>query len=256
MLGMLVEKQPGNRQTGGVVNTQSEQYTENQSVRRLTRRGVLKISGITFGAAALTCAGLGVLAAQPPRLELLEPNPCGGTGTMQNKILVAYATKAGSTAEIAEFIGQTLCENGAVVDVRPVKEARSLEGYRAVIVGSAIRMGRWLPEAVKFVEVHKTELAHMPTAYFLVSLFLSEGTPEMRATVAAYLDPVRAILEPSSIGLFPGKMDYSKLSWLDRQAAKMVKAPEGDHRDWQAIWDWTQAWAQAVQQDGLYATQR
>lgn len=174
---------------------------------------------------------------------------------MQTNILVAYATKAGSTAEIAEVIGQTLCENGAVVDVRPVKEVRSLDGYRAVIVGSAIRMGRWLPEAVKFIEVHKTELAHMPTAYFLVCLFLSEGTPEMRATVAAYLDPVRAVLEPNSIGLFPGKMDYSKLSWLDRQAAKMVKAPEGDHRDWQAIRDWTEAWAQIGQPDGLAAAQ-
>lgn len=219
--------------------------------RTLSRRSVLKLSGLTLGATALTCAGLGVFAAQSPALELPESNSCGGTGTMNEKILVAYATKAGSTAEIAQFIGKTLCENGALVDVRPVKEVHSLHGYDAAIVGSAIRMGRWLPEAVKFVETHKAALSQMPTAYFLVSLFLSEGTPEIRKTVQAYLDPVRAILEPDSIGLFPGKMDYSKLSWLDRQAAKMVKASEGDHCDWQAM----RAWAEALQQAGFAAQQ-
>jgi menaquinone-dependent protoporphyrinogen oxidase len=219
------------------------------AARKLSRRSVLKLSGLTLGATALTCTGLGVLAARSPELDLPDPNPCGGKKSMSKQILVAYATKAGSTAEIAQFIGQTLCENGAAVDERPIKEVRSLDGYQAVILGSAIRMGRWLPEAVKFVEVHKTELSQMPTAFFLVSLFLSEGTPEIQDTVAAYLDPVREVLEPDHIGLFPGKMDYSRLSWLDRQAAKMVKASEGDHRDWQAI----RAWTEALQQDGFAA---
>lgn len=232
------------------MGTHPESRTPDEATaRKLSRRSVLKLSGLSLGVTVLACAGLGALAAQPPSLDLPAPVPCGDMKPMKKQILIAYATKAGSTAEIAQFIGQTLCENGAAVDVRPIKEVRALDGYQAVILGSAIRMGRWLPEAVQFVEAHKTELSQMPTAYFLVSLFLSEGTDEIRKTVAAYLDPVREVLEPDAIGLFPGKMDYSKLSWLDRQAAKMVKASEGDHRDWQAI----RAWTTALQQDGFAA---
>ena len=54
----------------------------------------------------------------------------------------------------------------------------------------------------------------------------------------AFLDPVRKILEPISIGLFAGKIDFSKLSWLDRTIAKAVGSPEGDWRDWEAIRNW------------------
>ena len=159
---------------------------------------------------------------------------------MNAKVLVAYATRAGSTLEVAQSIGQIFCEHGVLVDILPVKEIKSLDGYQAVIVGSAIRMGAWLPEAVKFVESHQAALNSIPKAYFLVSLFLREDTPEMRKTVEGYLGPVRQILEPDSLAIFPGKMDYSKLSWVERQAAKFVKAPEGDYRDWEAVRGWAQ----------------
>jgi menaquinone-dependent protoporphyrinogen oxidase len=60
----------------------------------------------------------------------------------------------------------------------------------------------------------------------------------VRRTVSAFLDPVRKIHEPASIGLFAGKMDFNKLSWVDRSIAKMVKSPEGDFRNWGAIHAW------------------
>lgn len=212
----------------------------------LSRRSFLKAGAISLGAGTLACSGLGYLASLPPDIEYRDTT-YGDEITMENKILVAYATRAGSTIEIAEEIGELLSQNGAAVDVRPVKQVRSLQGYRAVVVGSAIRMGHWLPEAVKFVERNRAALANVPTAFFVASYSLREDTPEMRATVGAYLDPVRELFEPDHVGLFPGKMDYSKLSWIDRQMAKMVKSPEGDARDWEAV----RAWARELLVNGF-----
>jgi len=156
---------------------------------------------------------------------------------MQN-ILVTYATRAGSTVDVATNIAQTLSKTGIIVDVLPIEHVRDVDGYDAAIIGSAIRMGHWLPEAVAFVKANREDLSKIPIAYFLVSGFLRDDNPEMRKTVRSYLDPVCAILEPQSIGMFAGKMDYQKLSWLDRFIAKMVRAPEGDWRNWQAIQHW------------------
>lgn len=159
------------------------------------------------------------------------------------KILVTYATRAGSTFEVAERVAEVLRAAGAIVDVKPVPAVHELKGYDAVVVGSAIRMGRWLPEAVAFVQAHHEALSHIPTAYFVVSGFLREDTPGMRSKALAYLDPVRKILEPTSIGLFAGKMDYGKLDGLDRSIAEGVSSAEGDWRNWEAIG----AWAQGLQ---------
>ncbi len=157
------------------------------------------------------------------------------------KVLVTYATKAGSTVQVAEAIARTIGTGDFKVDVRPVKAMRDAKGYDAVVIGSAIRMGQWLPEAVQFVRTNQATLANIPTAYFLVSGYLKTDTPEMRKTVEAYLEPVRKILEPRSIGMFAGKMDLSKLSFLDRTLAKAMKEQEGDWRNWDAIQEWARS---------------
>lgn len=154
------------------------------------------------------------------------------------KILVTYATKCGSTIEVAQAIGQALSEKGSTVNVLPVRQARDLSPYRAVVVGSAIRMGAWLPEAVNFVKEHKEQLSRLPRAYFLVSGYLQDDTPEMRQTVNAYLDPVRAILPADDVALFAGKIDIRTMSFIDRTLTKAMKTPEGDWRDWDAIRAW------------------
>ncbi len=100
-------------------------------------------------------------------------------------------------------------------------------------------MGRWLPEAVQFVKTHQAALASKPTAYFLVSGTLRQDTPEVRQEVQAYLDPVRQILEPKSLGMFAGKIDPGTLSFLDRTIMQMMKSPSGDWRNWEAIRSWT-----------------
>ena len=157
---------------------------------------------------------------------------------MSDKILVAYASKCGSTGEVAEAIGRTLCDGGAAVDVRLVKDVTDVSDYRAVVVGSAICMGQWLPEAGKFVEAHRDVLSRVPVAYFTVCMTLQDDTEENRRTVAGYTDPVRGIVPPVDEGLFAGAMDHSKLPFVFRLLMKAMKVPEGDFRDWDGIRDW------------------
>ena len=155
------------------------------------------------------------------------------------RILVAYATKAGSTAEVAAEIGRVMeSKGGCEVDVHPVGKLEGVSGYDAVIIGSAIRVGKWLPEALKFVEKHRDALGQVPVAFFTVCLTLSEDTEENRREVATYLDPVRDLVQPVDVGLFAGVMDCSKLPFILRLMMKKMKSPEGDFRDWEAIRAW------------------
>ena len=157
---------------------------------------------------------------------------------MSDKVLIAFATKAGSTKEVAEAIGQELREAGAEVEVRLAKDVKDLSPYQAVIVGSAIRMAKWVSEATKFVERNRDALSQMPVAYFVVCMTMTDDTDKSRRTVEAYLDPVCELVEPVDKGLFAGVMDCSKLSFPARMMAKALKVSEGDYRDWEAIRAW------------------
>ena len=201
----------------------------------LTRRDFLKIGCGSAVAATPACAGLGVLATRSPDISLVDTQSAGTPST--NRILVAYATRAGATIQVAQTIGETLAATGAAVDVRPITRVNDLKGYTAMVIGSAIRMGKWLPEATEFVKSNQSTLATAPTACFLVCATLHEDTVETRTKVLTYLNPIRPILKPTSIGLFAGKMNYDTLSLLDR-AMVQSKVPQGDWRNWDAIRAW------------------
>jgi menaquinone-dependent protoporphyrinogen oxidase len=163
---------------------------------------------------------------------------------MSNTILVAYASRAGSTAGVAEAIGQTLAESGATVEVRAMQDVHDLAAYRAVVAGSAIQGGRWLPEAMQFMHTHQAALAQKPFAAFLVCMTLAmPGADGYRQGVAGWLAPVRALVRPLSEGLFAGALDTSTVpSFRDRLKFRLSVAlgvwREGDHRDWNAIRAW------------------
>ena len=167
---------------------------------------------------------------------------------MNDTILVTYASRAGSTAGVAEAIAKTLAEDGAQVDVRPMQEVTDLTRYRAVMAGSAIQGGAWLPEAMQFVRTHEAALSQRPFAAFLVCMTLAmPNGVKYRPQVATWLGPVRALLRPVSEGLFAGALDLSKVPrWSDRLKFRISVLlgvwKEGDHRDWNAI----RAWAAAV----------
>jgi len=94
---------------------------------------------------------------------------------MSLKILVAYASRTGSTAGVAEAIGKTLMEKGAQVDVQPMQDVKALTPYRAVVAGSAIQNRQWLPEAMQFVQTHRAALNQKPFAMFSVCMTLAMG---------------------------------------------------------------------------------
>ncbi len=162
---------------------------------------------------------------------------------MSNKILVTYASRLGSTAGVAEAIGKTLAESGAPVDVLPMQDVQDLAPYRAVVAGSAIREGKWLPEAMQFVQTHRVALAQKPFAAFLVCMTLAMTRGDNRQFVSTWLEPVRALVRPVSEGLFAGALDTRKIaSFGDRLKFRVSVAigvwSEGDHRDWNAIRAW------------------
>jgi len=162
---------------------------------------------------------------------------------MSDKILVAYATQAGSTAGVAEAIAKTLAESGAEVDVRLMRDVKDLAPYSAVVAGSAIHGSKWLPEAMQFIRAQQRELTQKPFAAFLVCITLSMENGKYRQGVAEWLEPVRALVKPASEGLFAGALDFSKLPLTPNTL--LMRLPVifglwrvGDHRDWDAIRTW------------------
>ena len=203
----------------------------------LTRRRFLVVAGGTVGVTTLACCGLTALNSQQPPIEFTKSS-CGGENEMSDKILVAYASKCGSTGEVAEAIGQVLCDDNTAADVRSVADVTDVNGYQAVVVGSAIRMGQWLPEATAFVEAHRDVLSQVPLACFVVCMTLQEDTEANHREVTAYSDPIRELVQPVDVGQFAGAMDYGKLPLVFRLVMKGMKVPEGDFRDWNKIRDW------------------
>jgi len=161
---------------------------------------------------------------------------------MTDTILVAYATRYGSTAEVAEAVGDELRKAGAEVDVQPIDDIQDLSRYQAVIIGSPIYMGKWLPEAQVFVERHQQHLRGIPVAYFAVGLTIMGGTPDAIRKAEASMGQVRMLVNPVDIGIFPGRLESSRLSVADRAITKLIRAKTGDFRDWEAV----RAWAQAL----------
>ncbi|MBA4376323.1 MAG: flavodoxin [Anaerolinea sp.] len=163
---------------------------------------------------------------------------------MTEKILVTYATCTGSTAGVAEAISKTLAEGGASVDLRPMREVTDLGTYRAVVAGSAVNGGEWLPEAKQFIQTHHMALSQKPFAAFLVCMTLAMPQAEKyRPFVSDYLKPVRSMVMPVSEGLFAGTLNLSKLPSLSDRLKFGVSVllgiwKQGDHRDWNAIRTW------------------
>jgi menaquinone-dependent protoporphyrinogen oxidase len=160
---------------------------------------------------------------------------------MSKRILVTYASRAGSTAGVAQTIGKTLNEGGAQVDVIPMQEVKDLSAYAVVVAGSAIHKSKWLPEVAQFIQTHRSTLAQKPFAMFTVCITLAMPNSEKYCPgVAGWAAPVRAQVKPLSEGLFAGMLDFSKLpfNWdtlILRASVAFGVFPKGDHWDWNAI---------------------
>lgn len=206
----------------------------------INRRRFLLLAGGTLGSSLLLCGSVAWLDTQTPVVKYAYES-CGKENAMK-KVLVVYASKYGSTGEVAQAIATHLCQRGASADVRRVEEVTDVETYDAVVVGSAVRMGQWLPPAVEFVGKHVDALRKLPTAFFTVHMMALDDSEASRSQRASYMDPVHAYLTAQNEAFFAGKIDPSKLSFGDRLMTKLVRAATGDARNWQTI----QAWANAI----------
>ncbi len=171
---------------------------------------------------------------------------------MAETVLVTYATRNDSTAGVAEAIGDTLAENGYAVEVQPMQAVDYLAPYRAVVLGSAIRDGKWLPEAMQFLQTHRVMLAQKPVATFLVCMTMAMKSVQAREMVPQWMEPVRMLVKPISEGYFAGALDISKVPslrqrMLFRMSVWLGVWTEGDHRDWDAIRAWAQNLANILQ---------
>jgi len=158
---------------------------------------------------------------------------------MQDKILIAYATKMGSTAEIAKYISQILEDKGFAVDLLPVAQVKEVEKYQKIYLGSPIYLGKWKKAARKFIKQQQTVLQNKEVYFWLSCMSLAEDDAAKSAAVEGYLATERQLLSPLSEGRFAGKLEREKLSFLERKMIKAVGSPLGDFRNWDEIAAWT-----------------
>lgn len=171
---------------------------------------------------------------------------------MQGKVLVAYATKYGSTKEIAERIGQVLSGAGLAVEVKDAGQVNGLAGYGAVVLGSAVYAGQWRKEAAELLEKQAAALESLP-----VWLFSSGPTGEGDASqlmdgwkFPENLQETAERIQPEAIVLFHGVLKPDKMNLAEKLIVKSLKAPTGDFRDWDDIEDWAQEIVEELQEEG------
>lgn len=167
---------------------------------------------------------------------------------MAGKVLVAYASKYGATAEIAERIGQVLQQEGLQVDVLPVKKVKSPADYGAFVIGSAAYIGNWRKEASNFVKNNEKALAGCPVWIFS-SGPAGKGDPVKQMNgwlMPKALQPVIDRIKPRDITIFHGVINIDKLNFIEKWMMKQVKTEYGDFRDWETIANWAKGIAAAV----------
>jgi menaquinone-dependent protoporphyrinogen oxidase len=221
--------------------------------------GKLSIASIRFsGKVLLMLLIFSSLFASPANLfsyprtfdDLIEAS-CEGGNQDAKRILIAYDTIHGSTAEVADKIGKELCSRGFKVDVRFVGNTSSIEEYDAVILGSAIYEFNWLPDARRFLRNYYADLSSKPVAVFIVCSAMYQDTPESRDAVRkAFVTPLLTrypAISPLSIGLFGGAVDFNtnRYNLFEKIVLRFLGKALGfkdsaDWRDWNYISDWAQ----------------
>ena len=160
---------------------------------------------------------------------------------MDQNILVTYASKHGATEEIARKMGEVLRQSGLQADVLPVESICDLSPYQAVVLGSAVYVGKWQKEAVEFLQTHEKTLADRPVWLFS-SGPTGEGDPVKLLNgwrLPTSLQPVADRIRPRDIAVFHGNVNPDKLNFIEKGMIKAVKAAVGDFRDWDMIVTWT-----------------
>ena len=158
---------------------------------------------------------------------------------MSSSVLVAYATRYGSTHEVAEAVAATLRGRGLEVDLQPMRQVQTLDQYRAIVLGAPLYMFHWHKDALHFLERHRAALTTRPVAIFALGPFHTDekefqGSREQLEKELAKFP----WLTPGAITIFGGKFDPEKLTFPHNLVPALKKMPASDVRDWTAIRAW------------------
>jgi len=152
------------------------------------------------------------------------------------RILVTAASRHGSTTEMASAIGTALSAAGLEVVVTPMHELDGVAGYNAVVLGSGVYMGRWIPEATEFIERHAIELRARPVWLFS-SGPVGDPDPKPEGDPTGIGELVASI-RARGHRVFAGRLDRERLGIGEKLVVSAVRAPDGDFRDWEAVGAW------------------
>jgi menaquinone-dependent protoporphyrinogen oxidase len=161
-------------------------------------------------------------------------------------VLVAYASKRGSTAEIAETIAATLRREGLGVCLERCEDIESLERYDAVVIGSAVYMKRWRGDARHFLKRHRKALRQKP---FWV--FSSGPVGDPAKDDPEWAEPPKIAAKVEEMGgrqhvVFGGCLPAEPQSFMEKAMAEGTPREFRDRRDWAEIRRWAQAIATAL----------
>ena len=151
------------------------------------------------------------------------------------RVLVAAASKHGSTAEIGERLTEALRKHDLDTTFVRLDKPVAAAGYDAYVIGSAVYAGHWLSEARDFVAEHGQSLAASP-----VWLFSSGpvGAKPLPLEDAVDIEKMKVLTTSREHRIFGGRLDHTKLGMLERAAVLALRAPEGDFRPWEDIDAW------------------
>ena len=164
------------------------------------------------------------------------------------KILLTSSSKHGSTDEVAAVIAERLRAAHIDVETKRPEDVDSVDEYDAFILGSAVYMTTWMPEAVDFTTRFRDTLRARPVWAFSVGL---AGLPKGKVSDPMRIGPVLLAIDPEDQVTFAGCFDPSKLSLRERSIAKLGGATEGDYRDWDEVRQWADAIATSLYDDTL-----
>lgn len=170
---------------------------------------------------------------------------------MSASVLVTYASRYGSTQEVAEAVAAVLRARGLEAELRPMREVRTLDGYGAVVCGAPLYIGALHKDARRFLTTHAQVLRKGAAGGPRIAVFAlgpmghppqEEEWSACRAQLDAALGQVSG-LAPVAVELFGGKYDPARLRLLDRLLAALPASPlhglpASDARDWPAIRAW------------------
>lgn len=153
-------------------------------------------------------------------------------------VLVCYASRYGSTREIADCISEELRAMGIQVDCIPAGRDADPEGYDGVVLGSPLYMGKWLAEARELVSRERIALGRVPVAVFSVGYSLRDRSEQALRSADAALSDVRLYINPRESAFFPGKVRSHGVSLTDKAILTLAGVAEGDFRDMEMVRSW------------------